>query len=152
MSELPEAHSVTLRRVFDAPIDLVFRAWTEAEHVRRWMKCDGAARLEVENWVAIPGNEFKTRMRLEGVFDTRGAGVVTEVEAPTLFAYTTYADPELGTPEMQVRIELVDLDGKTELTLTHTGIPTIDLCEIMEAGWTSSLALLAKLDLAKGGT
>ena len=152
MNKETGALSVTLTRVLDAPIDLVFHAWTEAEHVANWMKCDDAATLEVENWVAVPGTEFTTRMRLEGVFDTRGAGVFTKVEAPSLLAYTVYADPDLGMPETQVRVELVDLDGRTELTLTHTGIPTEDLCAIMEAGWSNGLGQLAEMDLEKGGS
>ena len=144
-----EALSVTLTRELDAPIELVFRTWTEADHIAQWMKCDGDAVLEVETWVAVPGREFRTRMHLEGVFDSTSEGVFTEVEAPRLLAYTLYANPLLGTPQMHVRVDLVDLGGRTALTLTHTGIPTQELCLVMEAGWTNSLALLGAMDLAK---
>lgn len=152
MSSETTALSVTLTRVYDAPIDLVFSTWAEARHVVHWMKCDDNAILEVENWVAIPGNEYQTRMRLEGVFDTRSAGVFTDVEAPTLLAYTIQANPELGMPQMHVRVDLVDLGGRTELALTHTGIPTEDLCDVMEAGWTNSLGLLEEMGFGKRRT
>ena len=47
-----ESRTVTVTRVFDAPVALVYRAWTEAEHVVMWMKCDVEAKLELENWDA----------------------------------------------------------------------------------------------------
>jgi len=145
MSDETERMSVTLRRVFDAPIERVFRAWTEPQHVSRWMKCDAAATLQLDNWVPVVGNEFQTVMALEGVFEANGSGVFTAVDAPNLLAYTAHADEVLGVPEMHVRVELVDLDGKTELTLTHSGVPTNELCGIIEAGWTNSLGLLSEV-------
>ena len=147
MSEAPQVHSVVLKRVFDAPIDLVYRAWTEAEHVTRWMKCDAEVTLEVENWVPAVGTEFKTHMFKEGAFEAWGTGRFTEVDPPRVLAYTNDADPEIGAPEMSVRVELVDLDGKTELTLTHSGVPT-DLTGIIEGGWTTGLSLLQDLAMA----
>jgi len=144
MSEVPGALSVTLKRVFDAPIHVVFEAWTDAKHVVHWMKCDGAASLEVENWVATPGTEFRTHMWLEGTFDAWGSGTFTEVDPPRLLAYTIHADPALATPAMDVRVEFAERGAQTELTLTHSGIPTDDLCGIIETGWTNSLAMLGE--------
>ncbi len=49
----------------------------------------------------------------------------------------------MNTPEMSVRVELEELDGgRTRLTLTHSGIPSDDMCGIIQGGWTSGLALL----------
>ena len=47
MTDPSQLRSVRLTRVFDAPIELVFRAWTEAEHVTRWMKCGQDVELTV---------------------------------------------------------------------------------------------------------
>lgn len=144
MNESTRVHSVVLKRDFDAPIDLVYRAWTEAEHVTRWMKCDAEATFEVENWEPSVGKVFKTHMFKEGTFEAWGTGRFTEVDPPRVLAYTSDADPKLGTPEMSVRVELEEVDGKTRLTLTHSGIPT-DLTGIIEGGWTTSLGLLQEI-------
>ena len=152
MSQDPKFHTVTIQRVFDAPRELVFRVWSEAEHVVRWMKCDAEATLEVENWVPAVGTEFKTHMFKPGVFEAWGTGRFTEVDPPRVLAYVTDADPRLSTPEMRLRIELVEKDGKTELTLTHSGIPSDELRGIIEAGWTTSMGLLADLAARETGT
>ncbi|MEL7061163.1 MAG: SRPBCC domain-containing protein [Acidobacteriota bacterium] len=137
--------SVTLKRIFEAPIDLVYETWTQAQHVERWMKCDVQATLEVENWLPEVGTRFATRMVLAGVFDTSGSGRFLEVEPPHLLVYALDPDPELEVPAMTVRVEFRDLGGRTELTLTHSGIPTDRLCGIIEGGWTASLAQLQDL-------
>lgn len=134
-------NEVTLTRVFDAPIDLVYRAWTDAEHVTKWMKCDVEATLEVENWVPEVGAEFKTHMAQPGVFETWGTGRFTEVDPPNLLEYVSDPDPKLGVGEMRVRVELEDFGGRTQVTLTHFGMPD-EICGIIEGGWTASLAQL----------
>lgn len=134
--------TVTLTRVFDAPIGLVYRAWTEAEHVTKWMKCDVEVTLEVDNWVPEVGNQFSTHMAQPGAWETRGTGRFTEVDPPHVLAYVTDADPKLGVPEMNVRVELKDVEGKTEITLTHSGIPNDMICDVIQGGWTSSMKQL----------
>jgi len=36
MTETVTAHEITITRVFDAPRELVWRAWTEPERLARW--------------------------------------------------------------------------------------------------------------------
>jgi uncharacterized protein YndB with AHSA1/START domain len=134
--------SVTLTRVFDAPIDLVFRAWTEAEHVARWMKCGVDVTLTLESWVPAEGATFRTHMSNPGVFESWTTGHFVEVNPPNLISYVTDPDPALGVPEMRVRVELKDLSGRTHLTLTQSGIPGDMICGVIEAGWTESLSQL----------
>ena len=74
MSTTDGTQTVVLRRVFAAPIDLVWRAWTEAEHVAKWMKCDPEATLELENWVPEVGATFRSHMAKEGVFEADTTG------------------------------------------------------------------------------
>ena len=34
--ETPPSESLVITREFDAPRDMVFKAWTDAEHLKRW--------------------------------------------------------------------------------------------------------------------
>lgn len=152
MTEAIETRSVAVTRVFDAPIELVYSAWVRPELVVRWMKCDVEATYQVENWDPAPGHRFRTHMVQEGVFDVRGSGRFDEVEPPTLLAYTFDADPDLGTPEMRLRVEFAERDGGTEVRVTQSGVP-FELCPVIEGGWTSSLGALADIaaELVPGG-
>ena len=44
--------------------------------------------------------------------------------------------------DMTVRGEFESVDGGTEITLTHTGIPNDMICDVIQAGWTASTAQL----------
>ena len=49
-------------------------------------------------------------------------------------------------PEMAVRVEFEEIeDGRTRLTVTHSGMPSDDICGIIKGGWTNSLAMLDEL-------
>lgn len=145
MSDAMQTRTVRLTRVFDAPIDLVFRVWTEANHVTRWMKCDPGVELTVENWVPAVGTRFSTKMVNPGAWEAVTTGSFLEVDPPRLLVYRTDANPALGTPELTIRVELESVDDKTQLTLSHSGIPTDDLCGIIEAGWTASLQAMGEI-------
>ena len=143
--DAPETYSVTLRRIFDAPIEIVYRAWSEADQVSRWMKCDPGVRLRLENWQPKAGREFTTHMIQEGVFESTSHGRFLEVEPPNLLVFVYYADPNLGTAEMMVRVEFIACGEQTEIVLTQSGIYPKNIVAIVESGWTNSLSMLVDI-------
>jgi uncharacterized protein YndB with AHSA1/START domain len=150
MNDTPETQTVVVSRVFDAPIDLVYDAWTKAEHVVDWMKCSPDVTTTLEAWTPARDSTFRYRMKQEGVFEATTTGRFLEVDPPNVLSYVMDANPEIGAPEMTVRIVLEELDQGTKLTLTHSGLPT-DFCGMIEAGWTVSLDLLKDVVIALFG-
>ncbi|MEM8608581.1 MAG: SRPBCC domain-containing protein [Myxococcota bacterium] len=137
--------SVTLTREYDAPIELVYAAWTDAAHVSQWMKCDDAAVLECTKWEPKVGATYETTMEMPGMWKVRNTGRFTEVDPPRLLVYVSDPTAEPQMPEMEVRVELEAIDGgRTRLTLTHSGMPSEDLCGTIEGGWTHSLEALVE--------
>ncbi|MCR9246839.1 MAG: SRPBCC domain-containing protein [bacterium] len=135
--------SVTITREYDAPIDLVFAAWTDADKVSRWMKCDDSAVLECSNWQPATGAEFTTTMEMPGQWKVQTTGRFTTVEPPHLLAYVSDENSAMQMPQMTVRVELEDLGNeRTRLTLTHTGMPNDDICGVIQGGWSNSLTAL----------
>ncbi len=47
--------TITIKRTFDAPIDLVWKAWTEAEHIAEWWSPKGIKTRVVEHEFKIGG-------------------------------------------------------------------------------------------------
>lgn len=141
-----ERLSVTLTREYDAPIDLVFSAWTDPNHVSRWMKCDDAAIVECTSWEPKTGASFSTKMEMPGQWKVESTGRFLEVDPPHLLVYATDADPGMQMPQLEVRVELEVLSPtRTRLTLTHSGLPNDDMCGIVEGGWTHSLTTLESI-------
>ena len=89
------------------------------------------------------GAEFSSHMWQPGVFETRGTGHFTEVEPPNLLAYVMHANDKLGVPDMHVRVELKEVgQSRTEVTLTQSGIPGDIISDVINGGWTASMAQL----------
>lgn len=136
---MAETKDVQIVRTFDAPIDLVWAMWTEAEHFSNWYGPMGARIPEAQMDVKVGG-----RRRIAMEMDTpRGAmkmyfvGEYREIVPKTRLVYTESMASADGTPmtaeqmgmpagahmETSVVVELEDLGGSTKMTLTHVGVP-----------------------------
>jgi uncharacterized protein YndB with AHSA1/START domain len=109
---------VTITRMIDAPADLVFRAWTEGEHLAKWYAPEGfgVARAESD---AKEGGAFTIVMQGPDGAEYPLWGTYTEFDPPKkLVAASTAAGPD-GTPALDsvTTVTLVDHDGKTEMTV-----------------------------------
>ena len=91
------------------------------------------------------GTEFSTHMVMPQGVEAWTTGRFTEVDPPRLLAYVTDPDPKLGVGEMQVRVVFAEVGGRTEVTLTHSGIPNDMIRDVIQQGWTASTAQLVSV-------
>ena len=131
--------SVTLERVLDAPIDLVWQMWTDAEHFAAWYGPTGATVPVIEMDVTIGGTRhFCIEMQTpDGQSRMWFVGEYRVIDPPTRLVYTeSMSDPDGnrvspdamgmpgGHPEItEVSVELTEVDGRTRMVMTHAGIP-----------------------------
>jgi len=109
---------VTVTRMIDAPADLVFRAWTEGEHLAKWYAPEGfgVGRAESD---AKEGGAFTIVMKGPDGAEYPLWGTYTEFDPPKkLVTAVTAAGPD-GTPALDAvtTVTLIDHDGKTEMTV-----------------------------------
>lgn len=71
-------HDLVLERVLDAPRELVWKAWTDPEHLKRWWAPNPYETPEIELDLR-PGGGFTTRMTGPDSFDSRDTGCFLEV-------------------------------------------------------------------------
>lgn len=141
---VPEARTLVMTRVFDAPRQLVFKCWTEPEHLARWWGCAGSTVTTFKGDFR-PGGAFRVVMRLSDGSDHRVCGVFREIAAPERLAFTwAWEDPEgrLG-HETLVTVSFAERGGKTEITLRHAVFETVPTCDLHRQGWTASFDRLA---------
>jgi uncharacterized protein YndB with AHSA1/START domain len=81
-------HDLVLERIFDAPRDLVWRAWTDVEHLKKWWAPRPYQTIEAEIDLR-PGGIFYTRMIGPDNFDSPGTGCVLEVVEGERIAWTS---------------------------------------------------------------
>jgi uncharacterized protein YndB with AHSA1/START domain len=143
---------VQITRTFEAPRELVFRAWVDPEQIVAWMAPAGieVPRSSVHVDARVGGRisysmvDPNTGQEYPVVFE------IVEISEPELLLFESPAQPELGFPERTSTRVVLEEDGeKTTVTITQTG-HTDETIGDAEAGWTS---ILEKLDrLLRGGT
>ena len=125
-------HSISVTRTYDARPDKVFRAWTDPASISAWLTKGEYASADVR-----PGGLFYLEMRgMEKINPHYGRYL--RVDAPRALEFTWVSEWTQG-KESVVLIELVEQEGKTELTLTHDGLPTEEMAESHRGGWTGFL-------------
>lgn len=119
-------------RTFDAPRDVVFKAWTEPEQFARWWGAgDGAGTpVETVRMDVRPGGEWAATVKAaDGSAEYPFAGVYREVDPPQRLVFTLTDGPKPD-PNRQhlVTVVFTERDGKTEMDFTQVGeMPEADL-------------------------
>lgn len=150
-------HEVVITRVFDAPRELVWKAWTEPKHLMRWWgpKNFTSPACTIDFRV---GGKYLFCMRSHKGEDLWATGVYREIiplewivctdsfadEKGNIVPATHYGMGEDIPLEMLVTITFEQHEGKTKMTLRHAGIPEGRLGDLSFAGWNESLDKLAE--------
>jgi uncharacterized protein YndB with AHSA1/START domain len=149
-----DRHEVVIKRIFAAPQAVVFRMWTEREHLTQWMRPAVFASVECEEMDVRPGGNMRTRMRL--------------ADGTEYFSEWTYR--EIVPASRIVYDEICTENGKlmhrAQQTVTfeeHAGNTTLTICAQLElvpgrdpkwsldamkqgwlGGWDNNFDLMAK--------
>jgi uncharacterized protein YndB with AHSA1/START domain len=143
----PADRTLSTTRVFDAPREMVFKAWTDPKQFARWFPPDGftaACELDVR-----PGGSLRVDMKgadpalgpdfYEKVFP--GKGVYQEVVANELLAFTFEASGAEDAPPMKMLMTVVfeDEGRKTKLSIHQTAETVADYEALVKIGASEGL-------------
>jgi uncharacterized protein YndB with AHSA1/START domain len=145
----PAEREIELTRVFDAPSELVFRMWTEPEHLSRWwgpsVFTNPVCELDLR-----PGGAYRIVMRSPDGREYPCQGVYKEISRPKRLVFTNNAVGEDGSLVLEglTTVLFVEVGGKTTLTLRTRAKAVVDFARAylsgMEIGWTQSLEKLGE--------
>jgi len=138
---------LVITRTFDAPRSLVFKVWTDPEHLVRWWGPKGFTSAIVGKIDFRPGATYRIHMRGPDGDDHWSQGVYREIVKPERLVFAgCWADAEgkpTG-PESTITVTFEDLGGKTRLTLRQRVFESVTARDAHRGGWTSSLERLAE--------
>lgn len=136
---------IVITRVFDAPRQLVWKAWVDPEFLKKWSAPRGFDIIGGEQDVR-PGGAWRCRMRSPGGQELSLGGAYREVAKPERLVFTHAWDDANGKPgpETLVAVRLADLDGKTQLTFHQSGFKSAASRDGHAQGWTECFDLLAE--------
>ena len=143
---------LVITRVFDAPRELVFKAWTETKHMAQWWGPSGFTNPVCELDVRA-GGAIRIHMRAPDGVVYPMKGVFEEIDEPERLVFIGSALDEKGNSMFDVlnTVIFAEQHGKTALTLKARVIKAAaqapQYLQGMQAGWTQSLDRLgAHLD------
>ena len=141
---------ITITRFFNAPREVVFRAWTDPKQLAEWWGPKGFTNpvCEVD---ARPGGALRIVMRSPDGNEFPMKGEFREVVPPSRLVFTNIALDKDGKHIIEglTSVTFDDHGGKTKLTLHTRGAAMVDYAagylKGMEAGWTQSIDKLQAL-------
>jgi len=147
---------LVIERVFDAPRELVWKAWTDPEHVMRWWGPKDFTSPYCEIDLRVGGKTLSCMRSPEGQ-DYWSTGVYREIVPLERIVCTDSFADEKGNVvpgsyygmssdfplEMLLTVTFEELEGKTKLTLRHGGFPSGPDYDGAQIGWNQSLDKLA---------
>lgn len=146
-----------ITRLFDAPRELVWKAWTEPERLMQWWGPRNytapVARLDFR-----VGGTYLFCMRSPEGQDYWSTGVYKEITPVERIVYTDSFADEQGNVvpashyhmpgewplEAVVTLTFEEHENKTRFTLRQAGLPEGEMTEMTGAGWNESFDKLAE--------
>jgi uncharacterized protein YndB with AHSA1/START domain len=136
---------VLITRIFDAPREEVFRAWTDPDEVARWYGPEhfDSPREKINIDLRVGGRYEITMVRRDNGQEFPAFYEIVELVEPELLVLRSDPMPEYGMPDpIFTRVELHDHGDKTRMTLSDGPYPEAGQAE---AGWSQSFDKLAAL-------
>ncbi|MBB6308556.1 SRPBCC family protein [Xanthobacter tagetidis] len=143
--------TIRLHRVFSTSPQKLYRAFTEADALAKWLPPDGFT-CTVEHLAAKVGGTFRMSFRnfTNGESHAFG-GAYLDLVPGELVRYTDrFDDPNLP-GEMVVSVVLRKVSVGTEVEIEQAGVPDLIPPEACYLGWQQSLRSLARLVEAEIG-
>jgi uncharacterized protein YndB with AHSA1/START domain len=136
---------VLITRIFEAPRERVFKAWTDPDEVAAWYgpKAFDTPRDRIRIDLRVGGRYELTMVQRDGDAEFPVGYEIVELVEPQLLVLRSDPMPEVGMHEPTLtRVELEDLGGRTRMTLTDG--PYTESAHA-EAGWSAAFDKLAAL-------
>jgi uncharacterized protein YndB with AHSA1/START domain len=131
--------ALVIERVFNAPRELVFQAWTDPEHIRKWFgpRDHPATQMSMD---VRPGGRWRGCLRsTETGNDLWLGGVYREIVPPERLVFT-FAWEEEGERGLEtlVTITLVEQGEKTRMIFRQSPFQSSGERDGHHGGWTST--------------
>jgi len=148
---------LVITRIFDAPRELVWKAWTEPERVKRWWGPEGFTAPFIRIDLRVGGTYLYCMQSPEGR-DYWRTGVYREIVPPKRIVCTDSFSDEKGNVApashygmgadwplaLVVTVTFEEEGGRTTFTLRHAGFPSDEMRNLAKTGWDTSLDKLAE--------
>jgi uncharacterized protein YndB with AHSA1/START domain len=153
-----DARTIRIERLFDAPLALVFDAWTRPEYLLQWYAPHGCT-IHFEQIDVRPGGRFHSCIHNPQFGDCWCVGVYREIVRPERIVYTLAIADSAGNEiepvqaghdprwprETLVTVTLTDVRGCTRLALEQSALESLAKETGAHPSWLQMLDRLAEI-------
>lgn len=131
-------------RVFNAPRDLVFKAWTDPEQLVKWFAPEGFTVTFLEMDLR-PGGAWRKCMRSPDGIEYWRHGLYREVVDPGRLVFTYVSDDPESDPHHETVVTMVfeDQGGRTLMTFRQEEFESAGERDSHSFGWNSCMERFA---------
>jgi uncharacterized protein YndB with AHSA1/START domain len=138
-------NTIRLHRVLKAPPQRVYKAFTDADAMAKWLPPSGFTGKVHQLDAKVGGTHKMSFTNFTTGKSHSFGGRYLEMKPNELIRYTDkFDDPNLP-GEMQVTVTLKKVSCGTELTIVQEGVPDVIPPDACYLGWQESLTQLANL-------
>ena len=133
--------SMVVTKWIEATLEEVYDAWTDPALMSRWFFVSDGWRTKMTADLKVGGG-FRIEMETDRGEHLVSTGTYLALQPPThlSFSWSSYA-----VRDTTVTIDLAPEGNGTRLTLTHHGLPSVDLVDRHANGWTATLNNLLRV-------
>lgn len=118
MSAKEDNRIITIERIFDAPIELVWEAWTNAEHIVKWWGPDGIQTKIIHHELKV-GGKWKYIMAMPGGGEFIAEGEYQEISEPNRLVTTANFLPMTEGVTMEVILRAKGVQTEFTFRVIH---------------------------------
>ena len=128
--------SITIKRTFNAPRDLLWKAWSDPEQAKQWWGPKGFTLpfLEMDQ---RPGGKWRAMMRSPDGKEMWQHGVYREIVPPGKTVYTFIWDSNPGS-ELLVTVVFKAKGDETEMAFRQDGFKSAEDRKANQDGWSQT--------------
>jgi|AntRauTorcE11897_2_1112592.scaffolds.fasta_scaffold09717_2 uncharacterized protein YndB with AHSA1/START domain len=142
-----EELTLKIERIFDAPIQKVWDAWTKPELLQQW-SCPQTFEVTKQEGDLKEGGEWCARMEsaeLGYTGDLRGEYKLLDEPHKLVSTHQWVDDSGNDGKATEYTVELSEADGKTHMTFTQTGFVSAESRDSHYGGWQETFSKLDSL-------
>jgi len=134
---------LSITRIFDAPRHLVFEAWTNPKHLKRWFAAHGFDIPDAQ-WQMQPGGKWHSSMSKPNGVLLKMGGVCQEIVPDKKLVFTHAWDEETGGTghETVITVTFEDQGEKTLMHFHQAFFLSKEVRDDHRTGWTEFLERL----------
>ena len=136
---------LVVTRIIDAPRALVFKAWTQPEHIARWWGPQGFTTIHCDMDIRV-GGAYRFGMRSPDGTEHWKRGVFRDIVEPERVVFSFAWEDAQGEPghELLTTVTFEAVGEKTRLTLRQGVFETCEGRDGHVSGWTSCFERFAE--------